>query len=249
MAGLLGGKLALVTGGGSGIGRAVCIALGREGAKVVVTDINGAAAKATASTLSGDSHSWFTVDVGQSQSVNTMMEAVLAKYKQPPTIAVNCAGITRDNFIAKMDEHSFDEVIRVNLKGTFLITQAVSQAMISGGANEGSIVNLASIVGKVGNMGQCNYAASKAGVEGLTKSTAKELAKFGIRCNAILPGFIDTPMVATVPEKLVEKILHLIPLGRFGKPEEVAELCVFLASNKSSYITGTSIEITGGIYM
>ncbi|GAB6024893.1 hypothetical protein CHUAL_010002 [Chamberlinius hualienensis] len=243
------GKLALVTGGGSGIGKAVCQAFAREGAKVVVADLNVGAAQKTAADLSGESHSCFEVDVGNSNSVNGLMKEVLEKYNEPPSIAVNCAGITRDKLLLRMDENVFDEVIRVNLKGTYLLNHAVGDAMVKHGIKNGSIVNISSIVAKCGNIGQVNYAAAKSGVIGLTKTVAKELAKFGVRCNVVLPGFIQTPMVSTVPEKVLESIKTTIPLGRLGEPEEVADLCVFLASEKSSYITGSVIEITGGLSM
>ncbi|XP_023215722.1 estradiol 17-beta-dehydrogenase 8-like [Centruroides sculpturatus] len=148
-----------------------------------------------------------------------------------------------------MTEQMFDDVIKVNLKGTYLVMQAASKLMIQEKVTNGCIVNISSVVGKVGNMGQCNYAASKAGVEALTKSAAKELARYGIRCNAVMPGFIDTPMVSTVPEKVMDNILKQTPLRRKGKPEEIADVCAFLASCKSSYITGEIIQVSGGLYM
>ncbi|KAK0142901.1 Estradiol 17-beta-dehydrogenase 8 [Merluccius polli] len=144
-----------------------------------------------------------------------------------------------------MEEEHFDKVVQVNLKGTFLVTQAVAAAMVASGVSKGSIVTVGSIVGKVGNIGQVNYSASKAGVQGLTRTAAKELSRYGIRCNCVMPGFISTPMTDKVPEKVISKMTSLVPLGRMGEPAEVADVCSFLASDDSRYITGASIEVTG----
>ncbi|XP_033124270.1 estradiol 17-beta-dehydrogenase 8-like [Anneissia japonica] len=249
----LAGRLALVTGGGSGIGRSICEVFARNGASVVVADISVDNASQVANNLATDSgpdikHHSCSVDVGDSNAVKQMVKETMSLYGRAPCIAVNSAGITKDSFMVSMEESSFDEVIRVNLKGTFLVTQAISVAMLEQGVERGSIINLGSISGKVGNIGQCNYAASKAGVEGLTKSAAKELALHGIRCNAVLPGFIKTPMTETVPEKVVSMMKKMIPAGRMGEPSEVAEACLFLASDQSGYITGTTIEVTGGLF-
>ncbi|XP_076327453.1 (3R)-3-hydroxyacyl-CoA dehydrogenase-like [Tachypleus tridentatus] len=249
---LLSDRLALVTGGGSGIGRAVCQALAREGAKIVVADINENAATSTLQSLPpGGENSYIVeiVDVSQSQSVNNLFTTINQRLCQAPDIVVNSAGITHDGLMNEMTEQMFDDVLNVNLKGTFLVTQAACRLMIAHKIKIGSIINISSIIGKVGNIGQCNYAASKAGVVGLTKSVAKEMAKYGIRCNAIMPGFIDTPMVMTVPEKVMTHFKKLTPMGRFGKPEDVAEASLFLASSKSNYITGEVIEVTGGLFM
>ncbi|XP_064407770.1 estradiol 17-beta-dehydrogenase 8 [Latimeria chalumnae] len=246
-------RLALVTGGGSGIGHAVCQKLAREGAAVAVVDVIEAAAHETMRTLPCDhpeqQHEAFCADISSSEGVKQLLEGVQMKYSRPACIVVNCAGIIMDEFLLKMEEEDFDRVLAVNLKGTFLITRGFSNALIASGAKKGSIINLGSIVGKVGNLGQANYAASKAGVEGLTKTAAKELARFGIRCNTVAPGFIATPMTDKVPKKVLEKIEKVIPLGRLGDPEDVAEACAFLASDDSSYITGTSLEITGGLFL
>lgn len=246
--GLLAGRLALVTGAGSGIGRAVCQAFAREGARLAAVDVHE---KGLAPVLSlpGDNKA-FTVDISQSvDAVTTLFNDVNKAFSQIPCCVVNCAGITRDSLLLKMDEKDFDQVLQVNLKGTFLITQVAGRFMIQNRIQNGSIVNISSIVAKVGNLGQCNYAASKAGVIGLTKSAAKELAKFGIRCNAIMPGFIDTPMVESIPDKVIDMLIKTIPLGRIGKPSEIADACLFLASDKSLYITGSVIEVTGGMFM
>ncbi|KAL9968358.1 hypothetical protein ACROYT_G026719 [Oculina patagonica] len=249
---LLAGRLALVTGGASGIGRAVCQALAAEGASIVVTDLNNQGAQETTDSLSkhADSkHINYSLDVASGEEVQKVLECIISEYRKSPCILVNSAGITSDDFLLKMDEEKFDKVIDVNLKGTFLVTQAVAKLMVSEKVTNGSIVNLASIVGKIGNLGQANYAASKAGVEGLTKTCAKELARFGVRCNAVLPGFIQTPMTDAVPEKVLEKLKKQIPLARFGNPSDVADVITFLASDRSSYITGISIEVTGGLSM
>ncbi|XP_071960661.1 estradiol 17-beta-dehydrogenase 8-like [Antedon mediterranea] len=249
----LAGRLALVTGGGRGIGKSICELFARNGASVVVADISIDNASSVANNLATDSgkdikHHSYKVDVGDANSVKQMVKEARELYSRAPCIAVNSAGITKDGFMVAMEESSFDDVIRVNLKGTYLVTQAISYAMLDDGIQNGSIINLGSIAGKVGNIGQCNYAASKAGVEGLTKTAAKELAMHGIRCNTVLPGFIRTPMTETVPEKVISMMKKLIPAGRAGEPEEVAEACLFLASNQSSYITGTTIEVTGGLF-
>ncbi|OCT66158.1 estradiol 17-beta-dehydrogenase 8 [Xenopus laevis] len=245
--------LALVTGGGSGIGRAICQRLSVEGASVVIVDLDKAAANASLQTLSrnlsGQEHAAFATDVSQANHVNSLMKKIQGQYSLPPRIAISSAGITKDEFLLRLSEESFDSVLNVNLKGPFLITQAVARAIVASGQNGGSIINIGSIVGKVGNLGQSNYAASKAGVEGLTKSAAKELAKFGIRCNTVLPGFISTPMTDKVPQKVLDKFAGMIPLGRLGDPEDIADVCAFLASDDSKYITGASIEVTGGLFL
>lgn len=168
--------------------------------------------------MADQNHLFLNVDVGDKASVKSALEKVLEQFKAPPNIIVNNAGITRDNFLLKLSEEDFDEVIKVNLKGTFLVTQIFAQAMVEHSV-QGAVVNVASTTGKYGNIGQANYAASKAGVEGFTKTAAKEFGKFGIRVNSVLPGFISTPMVDAVPDKVKEKIKALVPLQRLGKPE------------------------------
>ncbi|XP_058410622.1 (3R)-3-hydroxyacyl-CoA dehydrogenase isoform X2 [Diceros bicornis minor] len=169
-------------------------------------------------------------------------------FSRPPSVVVSCAGITRDEFLLHMSEDDWDRVIAVNLKGIFLVTQAAAQALVSSGCH-GSIINISSIVGKVGNMGQTNYAASKAGVIGLTQTVARELARHGIRCNSVLPGFITTPMTQKMPQKVLDKVTGMIPMGHMGDPEDVADVVAFLASEDSGYITGASVEVTGGLFM
>lgn len=252
MSGLLAGRLALITGAGSGIGKAVCQVFAREGALLAAVDVNQESAHKTIDSLpkvADRTHHAFCADISSSGSINELMQNIQSAFKEVPTIAVNSAGITKDAMMLKMSEENFDRVIDVNLKGTFLLNQAVSRAIIGASIKNGSIVNISSIVGKVGNIGQANYAATKSGVIGLTKTAAKELAGYGIRVNAILPGFIETPMTNVVPEKVVERMKVLIPQGRLGKPEEIAEACLYLASDKSSYVTGAALEVTGGFLM
>ncbi|XP_071520154.1 (3R)-3-hydroxyacyl-CoA dehydrogenase-like isoform X1 [Panulirus ornatus] len=244
------GRIALVTGGGSGIGRAVCRTLAKDGARVVAADINQKAAEETVSMLinPGD-HLALSVNVADKASVASLVRSVIEQLKAPPNLLANVAGITQDNFLLQMDEQSFMNVIDVNLKGTFLVTQAVTSALQEHEITSGSIVNIASIVSKTGNMGQCNYASSKAGVQAFTKTAALELARVGVRVNCVLPGFVDTAMVTTVPEKVLTMLLKNVPLRRLGQPEEIAEVVAFLLSDKSSYMTGASVEVTGGLAM
>lgn len=246
---MLSGRLAVVTGAGSGIGRAVCRVFASEGATVIGADMNEKGMEETLAMIkdTGD-HQSYQCDVSSSASVNNLLDKIKEKYSSAPQVAVNSAGITRDRTMMKLTEEDFDKVVNVNLKGTWLLNKAVGKAMLTDKV-PGSIVNISSLVGKTGNIGQTNYAASKAGVIGITKSMAKEMGKFNIRVNAVLPGFIETPMTETVPENLMQMTKLLIPLGRLGNPEEIANTCAFLASDKSSYITGATIEVTGGLFM
>ncbi|XP_046739413.1 estradiol 17-beta-dehydrogenase 8 [Diprion similis] len=249
MSGIVAGKLAFVTGAGSGIGRAVCRILAREGAAIIATDQNSKNVADTVATLEGGDHTALTVDVTSSKSINETFKSVIDRYAKPPTLVVNSAGITRDNYMLKLSEEDFDQVINVNLKGTFLVTQIAVKAMVEAGVSNGaSVVNIASIIGKLGNIGQTNYSASKAGVEAMTKSASMEFGKFGVRINAVLPGFIKTPMTDAVPEHILGMAATKSPLNRVGTPDEVAEVVVFLCSNKSSFVHGASIEVTGGYH-
>jgi len=249
----LAGRLALVTGGASGIGKAICSRLAQDGAKVAVADIvsNDAQRERLESVVSalGKSAHAFPLDVSKHEQVHTLIQDIHTVFNADPNICVNCAGITRDTFLNRMSLESWEDVINVNLKGTFLVTQAVAQRMEMNKVPHASIINVASIIAKIGNIGQSSYAASKAGVVGFTKSVAKEVGRSQIRVNAILPGFIVTPMTDIVPEKIITKLLPQIPLARLGQPQEVADLVAFLASDQSSYITGAAIEITGGLAM
>uniref|UniRef100_A0A8C5S9B3 (3R)-3-hydroxyacyl-CoA dehydrogenase n=1 Tax=Laticauda laticaudata TaxID=8630 RepID=A0A8C5S9B3_LATLA len=239
------GALALVTGAGSGIGRAVSLRLAREGATVAAADVDEAAAGETLRAMPPGDHRAARVDVSCAESVAELLRGLRARFSRPPTVCVNCAGVTRDEFLLRQSEAAFEAVLSVNLKGAFLVTQAVAKALVESGVSGGSIVHLGSVVGKVGNLGQVNYAASKAGVEALAKTAAKELARYGIRCNTVVPGFIRTPMTDKVPAKVLDKFAAMVPMGRLGEPEDVADVCAFLASDESRYITGASLEVTG----
>ncbi|KFB44232.1 AGAP009633-PA-like protein [Anopheles sinensis] len=249
MAAQLAGKLAFVTGAGSGIGRATSKILSREGAIVIAVDRNVQGAQETVAALAkpeGDANNAaYEMDVSSSESIDGVLKQVLERYKRPPTMVINAAGITRDNFLLKMPESDFEAVIDVNLKGTWLILQRFGRAMIDHGVG-GSMVNVSSIVARTGNMGQSNYSPSKAGVEAMTKVVAREFGRYNIRVNAVVPGFIETPMTGTVPQKVRDMMIMQCALRRFGNPEEVAEVIAFLASEKSSYVNGTSVEVTGG---
>ncbi|XP_045476474.1 estradiol 17-beta-dehydrogenase 8 [Harmonia axyridis] len=245
----LSGKTAFITGAGSGIGRAACKILARDGANIIAADINAKNAKETVDLIDKQETKNISIalDVSESASVKSALVKVLETYSKPPSIIVNCAGITRDNFLLNLSEENFQQVVDVNLKGTFLVIQTFCKAMVEHQVPKGTVINVGSIVGKNGNIGQSNYAASKAGVEVMTKTAAKELGREGIRVNAILPGFVTTPMTDLVPDKLKEVFASKIPLSRFGTPEEIAEVISFLASDKSSYISGASIDVNGGM--
>lgn len=245
--GMLMGRVALITGAASGIGRSVCQLFASEGARIIAVDIQEEANMETLKSLAQGNHCAMTADISSVASVNEIFTKLKEQFNAVPTVIVNSAGITRDNILLRATEEDFNEVIAINLKGTYVVTQAAVKMMLSEKVEHGSIVNISSIVGKGGNIGQCNYAASKAGVIGLTKSASKELSRFNIRVNTILPGFISTPMTDAVPEKVLQKLLKIIPMQRFGQPEEVAETCLFLASKRSAYITGTCLEVSGGL--
>ncbi|XP_066588382.1 (3R)-3-hydroxyacyl-CoA dehydrogenase [Prorops nasuta] len=242
------GRLAFVTGAGSGIGREICKVLATGGVKVIATDRNVSSAEETLSSLRGNGHLALEMEVTNSLNIDKTLKIIRDHFVQPPTIVVNSAGVTRDNFVLSLTEDQFDEVINVNLKGTFLVMQKTAQEMITAGVSSGaSIINISSIIGKTGNIGQSNYSAAKAGVVAITKTASMEFGQFGIRVNAILPGFIETPMTETVPDKVKEMFVKRVPLRRMGKPKEIADVVYFLASDSSSYINGTSIEVTGGM--
>lgn len=242
-------KIAFVTGAGSGIGRQICRVLAKQGAKVIATDRSLKSVEETCTSLNGPEHLALNVEVSNEQSIKDAFKHARNKYGSPPTIIINSAGITRDQFILNLTNEEYDEVIDVNLKGTFYTIKTGVKEMIDAGVNKGgSIVNISSITGKIGNIGQANYAASKAGVIALTQTAALEFGQFEVRVNAVLPGFIETPMVETVPDNVRRMLIKKIPLRRMGKPEEVAEVVTFLASNKSSYVNGASIEVTGGMH-
>jgi 3-oxoacyl-[acyl-carrier protein] reductase len=244
----LAGRVALVTGAAQGIGKAVALLLARNGADIVVSDVNLEKAEETAKEIRSIGRKALAIkgDVANWNDVEQMMDVILEKFAKID-ILVNNAGITRDKLILRMTEEDWDAVLDVNLKGTFHCTKAVVRHMAK--QRSGKIVNIASVVGEMGNAGQANYSASKAGVIGLTKTIAREFAQRGININAIAPGYIETPMTEALPEKAKEELKKLIPMERLGKPEDVAEAVLFLVSEESSYITGQVLNVNGGIYM
>ena len=241
-------RVALITGGARGIGRDMALLFAQEGSDIAICDVNQEALDATRKEIEalGRRAEGFVVDVTNLAQVEDMINKVLDKF-QKIDILVNNAGITRDNLIVRMSEKDFDSVIAVNLKGTFNCTKSVSKVMMK--QRYGKIISIASIIGIMGNAGQANYAASKAGIIGLTKSVAKELASRNVNVNAIAPGFIETDMTAKLADDVKSQMLTLIPLNRFGKAIDVAKVALFLASDTSSYITGQVIQVDGGMVM
>jgi 3-oxoacyl-[acyl-carrier protein] reductase len=235
----------MVTGGAAGIGRATATGFVKEGAKVAICDVNPEAGKTTAESL-GPEATFQQVDVSDNKSVNDWVESVVSQYGQIDVL-VNNAGITRDGLIMRMKEADWDAVLNVNLKSAFNCIKAVSKTMVK--QRSGRIINLASVVGVIGNPGQANYVASKAGIIGLTKAVAKELASRNITVNAVAPGFIETDMTASLPDKAREAMVAQIPLGRAGTARDIAVAVVFLASDQAAYITGQVIHVSGGMYM
>ena len=246
---LLDGKTALVTGASRGIGRAIALRLAAEGARVAINyagNVKAAEEVKAAIEAAGGTAILCRADVADSAAVEAMI-ADVAKEFGAIDILVNNAGITRDTLLMRMKDEDFAKVLDTNLKGVFYCTKAVAKLMMKKRA--GRIVNMASVVGLVGNAGQTNYAAAKAGVIGFSKSAAKELASRGITVNAVAPGFIGTDMTADLPESVKEKALSDIPLGRAGQPEDVANAVLFLASDQASYITGQVVNVDGGMVM
>jgi 3-oxoacyl-[acyl-carrier protein] reductase len=242
------GKVALVTGGARGIGRAIAEELAAGGATLALVDVLKEVAEATVAEFRarGVPAEAFVANVASLADAERMVGEVLSRFGKVD-ILVNNAGITRDNLILRMKEEEWDAVIAVNLKGTFNCIKAVSRSMLK--ARAGRIVNIASVVGLMGNAGQANYSASKAGVIGLTKSAAKELASRGITVNAVAPGFIRTEMTEKLSEAAREAFLGLIPLARAGTPEDVARAVRFLCSDDAAYITGQVLPVDGGMVM
>ena len=240
------GKVSIITGAGQGIGRATALKFAKEGAKVAVCDINLEAVGQTVELVqsAGGEAVGFRVDVTDKDSITAMVDGVMAKWGRVDTL-VNNAGIVQDAQFKKMSEDQFDRVIDVNLKGVYNCTKAVVDIMLA--QNSGCILNASSIVGIYGNFGQTNYAATKFGVIGMVKTWARELGRKGIRANAICPGFVETPILATMPEKVVRMMEDRVPMGRLAKPEEIANTYAWLASDEASYINGAVIEVSGGV--
>lgn len=241
------GRVALVTGSARGIGKAICLKLAELGANIVVNDVgNEELAQELVEQIKkmGSEAVFIKANVAKLDKANSLIESIIEKFGKID-ILVNNAGITRDNLLVRMKEEEWDAVLTVNLKGTFNCSQAVSKYMMK--QRSGNIINIASVVGITGNPGQANYSASKAGVIGLTKTIAREMASRGVRANAVAPGFIETEMTQKLPEDTRSAINKQIPLGRFGQPEDVANLVAFLASDESGYITGQVIQIDGGM--
>jgi 3-oxoacyl-[acyl-carrier protein] reductase len=244
------GKVAIVTGGAQGIGLATARKFLEEGATVAICDLRQAAVDAAIAELeaaaarSAARIEGYAVDVRRRPQIDAMVEQIRGRHGRVDVL-VNNAGITMDARLQKMTDDQFDQVIAVNLKGTYNCAQAVVDTMIAQGS--GVILNASSVVGLHGNYGQTNYAASKFGVIGFVKTWARELGPKGIRCNAVCPGFIATPILHTIPDKVMAQMTERVPLKRLGRPEEVANLYAFLASDEASYINGAVIEVTGGL--
>ncbi len=242
------GKLALVTGGARGIGQAIGEELARLGAQVLLGDVNQAGAEETAGKIreSGGQARGIALNVTDAAQLQGVFDSILKEYK-PLDILVNNAGITRDGLLMRMKEPDWDLVLEVNLKGGFLCSQQAVKQMFK--QRFGVIVNIASIVGVMGNAGQANYSASKAGLIGLTKTLAREVASRNIRVNAIAPGFIDTEMTRQLDEKVREKLVEQIPLASLGQPQDIADCVAFLVSDRARYITGQVLHVNGGMLM
>lgn len=242
-------KAALVTGASRGIGRATAIALAKKGYAVAVNYAgNTAAAEEVKAAIEAEGGRAILIqgDVSKSSDVDAVFAAVKAEFGRLDVL-VNNAGITRDGLLLRMKEENWDAVIDTDLKSGFLATKAAASIMMK--QRKGAIINISSVVGIMGNIGQINYAAAKAGVIGMTKTAAKELAARGIRVNAVAPGFIETSMTDVIPEKIKEGMIHSIPLGRMGQAEDVAAAVCFLASDEASYITGQVLKVDGGMVM
>ncbi len=244
---MLEGRVSIITGGARGIGKAIAMELADAGSDIVIFDVlDEGVDTAREIEKKGRKAGFYKVDITDLDAVNSVVEKVLEEFGRID-ILVNNAGITRDTLLMRMEESDFDLVIKVNLKGTFNCTKAVLKPMMK--ARWGRIINISSIIGLMGNAGQANYAASKAGIIGFTKSVAKELGKRNITVNAIAPGFIRTPMTEQLSDEVKESYFKLIPLGRFGEPEDVAKVVRFLASDDAGYITGQVIQVDGGLLM
>jgi 3-oxoacyl-[acyl-carrier protein] reductase len=243
------GRVAVVTGGGRGIGRAVAVRLANEGANVAISyRSNDATAEGVAEEVrvAGARCETFKGDIASPEDVDALFRGVRDSFGQID-ILVNNAGLTRDNLMLRMKESEFDEVLRTNLKGTYLCTRAALRPMIR--ARWGRIINVSSVVGLVGNAGQANYAASKAGIIGFTKSVAREVAQRGVTVNVVAPGYVETELTRSLPDDVKDQIKGQVPAGRFGEAEEVAEVVAFLAGEGAGYVTGQTLAVDGGMTM
>lgn len=244
---ILANKKILVTGGSRGIGAGIAKQLAELGAQVAITFTSrGAEAETVLGTLKGEGHMVVKMDVGDSASVQAGVEQVLEKFGRIDGL-VNNAGITRDQLLLRMKDEDFDAVLQTNLRGGYLCTKAVMKSMLK--ARSGSIVNISSVIGQMGNPGQSNYAASKAGIEGFSRAIALEVASRGIRVNCVAPGYIVTEMTDALDDKQKEAIQNRIPLSRLGTVEDVANAAAFLLSDAATYITGQVLQVNGGMYM
>jgi 3-oxoacyl-[acyl-carrier protein] reductase len=248
-------RVIVVTGGSRGIGRAICLSLAEPGAMIFFNyyspadpEAEEAAANETIEmvTSAGAAAKGICANVAVPSEVNNFFDVVMEETGRIDVL-VNNAGITRDNLLVRMKEDEWDAVMNVNLKGPFLCSRIVAKIMMA--QRSGRIINIASVVGVIGNFGQANYVTSKAGIIGLTKTSAKELAPRGVTVNAVAPGFIETDMTAVLTEKARDAMLSLVPLKRPGQPEDVADAVAFLASDKASYLTGQVLHVSGGMYM
>ncbi|MCQ6274488.1 3-oxoacyl-ACP reductase FabG [Bacillus sp. V3B] len=237
-------KVTLITGGAQGIGKETASKFLQEGARVVICDYDERAGRNTLEEFASDKVDFFKVDVTNSAQIEDVVQSTVDKHGRIDVL-VNNAGITLDGFLTKMDESDWEKVISVNLSGVFKCTKAVAPVMLKQGS--GVILNASSVVGLYGNIGQTNYAATKAGVIGLTKSWAKEFGPKGIRVNAVAPGFIETGMTAAVPQKILDSMKDKTPLKRLGKPEDIAAAYLFLASDDANYVNGTILSVDGGL--
>lgn len=240
------GKVSIITGAGQGIGLATALKFAREGAIVVACDVRQAAVDETVAQCQAEraTAAGFVMDVTRREMVDAVVAQVLERFGRIDVL-VNNAGITKDARLQKMTLEQFDQVIDVNLRGVFHCAQAVADTMVAQG--RGVILNASSVVGIYGNFGQTNYAATKFGVIGFTKTWSRELGPKGVRVNAVAPGFIQTPILGTIPEKVIQEMEHRVPLRRLGQPDEIANAYAFLASDEASYINGAVLEVSGGM--
>ncbi len=242
------GKIALVTGAGRGIGREIAVSFASLEANVIIADIEEGSSPTTAEEIknNGGHAKFFRIDVSKAEEVNEAVKKIIEQYGKID-ILVNNAGITKDNLMMRLKEEEWDHVLNVNLKGAFNMSKAILPSMLK--SRYGRIINISSVIGMMGNAGQTNYAASKAGIIGLTKALAREVASRGITVNAVAPGYIDTEMTKSIQEETKNKLIQLIPAGRLGTTRDVANGVLFICSDQAAYITGQVLGINGGMYM